>query len=69
MCIRDSRPYKEPWPLQDALDELARERGRHFDPRVLDAFMGMVGDLDPLLLAAHEAADTVGPVATAGLID
>jgi CHASE2 domain-containing sensor protein len=53
-ALRSRRPYKEPWPLQDALDELARERGRHFDPVVLDAFLGMVDDLDPVLLAAHE---------------
>jgi CHASE2 domain-containing sensor protein len=53
-ALRSRRPYKEPWPLQDALEELARERGRHFDPTVLDAFLGMVDDLDPVLLAAHE---------------
>jgi CHASE2 domain-containing sensor protein len=53
-ALRSRRPYKEPWPLQDALDELTRERGRHFDPMVLDAFLGMVDDLDPMLLAAHE---------------
>ena len=53
-ALRSRRPYKEPWPLQDALDELARERGHHFDPMVLDAFLGMVDDLDPMLLAAHE---------------
>ena len=53
-ALRSRRPYKEPWPLQDALDELARERGRHFDPMVLDAFLDMVDDLDPMLLAAHE---------------
>jgi CHASE2 domain-containing sensor protein len=68
-ALRSRRPYKEPWPLQDALDELARERGRHFDPRVLDAFMGMVGDLDPVLLAAHDGADTAELVAAAGFID
>jgi putative two-component system response regulator len=56
-ALRSRRPYKEPWPLQDALDELARERGRHFDPVVLDAFLGMVDDLDPVLLAAHETAE------------
>ena len=53
-ALRSRRPYKESWPLQDALDELARERGRHFDPMVLDAFLGLVDDLDPMLLAAHE---------------
>jgi response regulator RpfG family c-di-GMP phosphodiesterase len=56
-ALRSRRPYKQPWPLQDALDELARERGRHFDPVVLDAFLGMVDDLDPVLLAAHETPE------------
>jgi len=49
------RPYKEAWPLQDALDELRGERGRHFDPAVVDAFMTLVDDLDPLLLDGHHA--------------
>ena len=31
-ALLSPRPYKEPWPLQDALDELRRERGKHFDP-------------------------------------
>jgi CHASE2 domain-containing sensor protein len=53
-ALRSERPYKQPWPLEEALDELRRERGRHFDPVVVDAFLDMVGDLDPVLLAAHE---------------
>jgi CHASE2 domain-containing sensor protein len=62
-ALRSRRPYKEPWPLQDALDELARERGRHFDPIVLDAFLAMVDDLDPVLLVAHETADVPASLA------
>jgi CHASE2 domain-containing sensor protein len=62
-ALRSRRPYKEPWPLQDALDELARERGRHFDPMVLDAFLGMVDDLDPMLLAAHETPGVAASLA------
>jgi CHASE2 domain-containing sensor protein len=54
-ALLSPRPYKEPWPLQDALDELRRERGQHFDPAVVDAFMSLVDDLDPLLLEAHQA--------------
>jgi response regulator RpfG family c-di-GMP phosphodiesterase len=57
-ALRSQRPYKEPWPLDDALEELRDQRGRHFDPVVVDAFLAMVGDLEPLLLAAHEAAAT-----------
>jgi CHASE2 domain-containing sensor protein len=54
-ALLSRRPYKEPWPLEDALAELRDERGRHFDPRVVDAFLALVDDLDPLLLAPHEA--------------
>lgn len=32
------RPYKEPLDFEEALQMLARERGRHFDPGLLDAF-------------------------------
>ena len=55
-ALLSRRPYKEPWPLEDALAELRRGRGAHFDPVVVDAFLAMVEELDPLLLAPHEAA-------------
>jgi CHASE2 domain-containing sensor protein len=54
-ALLSRRPYKEPWPLADALAELRRERGSHFDPAVVDAFLSLVDGLDPLLLASHEA--------------
>jgi CHASE2 domain-containing sensor protein len=64
-ALLSPRPYKEPWPLQDALDELRRERGRHFDPAVVDAFMSLVDDLDPLIGDARQAPlqDTQHPAA------
>jgi CHASE2 domain-containing sensor protein len=68
-ALRSQRPYKEPWTLEDALDEIAHERGRHFDPAVVDAFLGMVADLDPVLLAAHEPSHAVAALAAAGVID
>jgi hypothetical protein len=56
-ALLSPRPYKEPWPVQDALDELRRERGKHFDPTVVDAFMTLVDDFDPLFVDAdHDAA-------------
>jgi putative two-component system response regulator len=67
-ALLSDRPYKEPWPLQEALGELRRERGRHFDPRVVDAFMRIVDDLEPALLAPSRALapdGTPGPRATA----
>jgi CHASE2 domain-containing sensor protein len=50
-ALLSERPYKEPWRVDEALAELRRERGTHFDPRVVDAFMSVVDDLDPSLLA------------------
>ena len=57
-ALLSPRPYKEPWPVQDALDELRRERGKHFDPAVVDAFMTLVDDLDPLLLDERREQET-----------
>jgi len=47
------RPYKEPFGLDQAMDMLARERGRHFDPALLDAFTRIA----PALYAEFHAAD------------
>jgi response regulator RpfG family c-di-GMP phosphodiesterase len=67
-ALLSDRPYKDPWPLQEALGELRRERGRQFDPRVVDAFLRIVGDLEPALLAPSRAPapdGTPGPPAAA----
>jgi CHASE2 domain-containing sensor protein len=55
-ALLSRRPYKEPWPLDKALLELRRQRGRDFDPVVVDAFMGIVDGLDPSLLAPEGPA-------------
>jgi HD-GYP domain-containing protein (c-di-GMP phosphodiesterase class II) len=39
------RPYKPAWPHEQAIAELRAQRGRHFDPRVLDAFLEVLGDV------------------------
>src|SRR5690242_1493226 len=66
-ALLSERPYKQPWPYEDALEELRRERGSHFDPTVVDAFLRIVHDLDPKLLAsaALERGDTPAPRAAA----
>jgi CHASE2 domain-containing sensor protein len=69
-ALLSDRPYKEPWPVPEALEQLRRERGQHFDPAVVDAFLAIVDDLDPKLLspsgrAAPAPADTPAPPAAA----
>ena len=38
-AITAKRHYRAPMPLTQAFEVLARDRGKHFDPDVLDAFM------------------------------
>jgi two-component system response regulator RpfG len=37
-ALVSKRPYKEAWPLEDGIDYLKNQRGKHFDPRCIDAF-------------------------------
>lgn len=39
-ALSTKRPYKPAFPVQKCFDIMEQERGRHFDPRVLDAFFG-----------------------------
>lgn len=38
-ALGSDRSYKKGWPLEEILDFLHRERGRHFDPRLIDLFL------------------------------
>jgi putative two-component system response regulator len=43
-ALISDRPYKRAWPVADALAEIAEQSGRHFDPRLVELFLGL--DLD-----------------------
>lgn len=38
-ALTHARPYKPAWSAEDALSEIANNRGTHFDPAVVDAFL------------------------------
>lgn len=38
-ALVNERPYKGPWQEADAIAELERGMGKHFDPRVVEAFL------------------------------
>ena len=38
-ALTHQRPYKQAWSVPDAIQEIGCQRGRHFDPRILDAFL------------------------------
>lgn len=38
-ALTSKRPYKEPWPHEDAVNEITKGSGTQFDPTVVDAFL------------------------------
>lgn len=38
-ALTSERPYKHAWPLEDALDLLKAEAGKHFDPELVPLFL------------------------------
>ncbi|HCD72540.1 MAG TPA: metal-dependent phosphohydrolase, partial [Thermovirga lienii] len=38
-ALRSKRPYKEPWSHEDAMREIIRQSGEHFDPVIVEAFI------------------------------
>jgi two-component system response regulator RpfG len=40
-ALTSPRPYKQAWPAERAFQYLAAQRGRHFDPRLVDAFISL----------------------------
>lgn len=53
-ALLSKRPYKEPWPLDKVLDLLNEEKGKHFQPELVEAF---VADLDAHLAIQQEWRD------------
>jgi putative two-component system response regulator len=48
-ALTQQRPYKPAWSIRDAIAEIERQRGRQFDPNVVDAFLRVIEErlLDP----------------------
>lgn len=40
-ALTHERPYKPAWEVERAVEQIAADRGRRFDPRTVDAFLGL----------------------------
>ena len=56
-ALTQHRPYKAAWPVQDAIAEIDRQRGRQFDPGIVDAFLRVIEGQQPQ--SSAEGADVV----------
>lgn len=42
-ALTQKRPYKDAWPVDQAVAEIDRQRARQFDPALVDAFLRIIG--------------------------
>lgn len=40
-ALTSKRPYKEAWPLDQAFAHLQENAGTHFDPELIEVFLGL----------------------------
>lgn len=55
-ALTSLRPYKSPWSVQDAVDHLVAESGKHFDPALVDIFVQHLDEVQAIRLAADAEA-------------
>jgi HD-GYP domain-containing protein (c-di-GMP phosphodiesterase class II) len=58
-ALTHQRPYKDPWPVDDAIREIEHQSGQQFDPQVVSALRQILEED-----AADDDAD--GPTSTSG---
>jgi len=49
-ALTSKRPYKKAWPVEEALSEIKKGRGSHFDPNIVDCFLKVL----PQIYNIHE---------------
>jgi len=43
--LTNSRPYKKAWPLNETLEYIKKEKGKHFDPSCVDALFSNINKI------------------------
>lgn len=44
-ALTSKRPYKDPFPVEQTVDIITKERGEHFDPQVVDVFLKNIDEV------------------------
>lgn len=71
-ALTNHRPYKEAWDLERSVDEIRSQRGRQFEPRIVDAFLEVnstVNLLEPEEISQHMVVDLAEAISVAADTD
>lgn len=49
-ALTSQRPYKRPWSFEDAIDFLKKESKEHFDPNLVELFIGSIDEVREIYL-------------------
>jgi putative two-component system response regulator len=44
-ALTHERPYKKAWTIEEAIDEIEKQSGKHFDPKVVRAFVELMEEM------------------------
>ena len=44
-ALLSKRSYKEPWSFEDAVEYIIQEKGKHFDPQIVDVFIAKLKEI------------------------
>ena len=47
-ALTTDRRYKEAWTLEEALERVREDSGKHFDPKVVDAFFRALPEIQSI---------------------
>ena len=53
-ALRSERPYKAAWSVPEALEEIQKESGQHFDPELVQVFVDVVLEAHPNKIPMNE---------------
>ena len=48
-ALNSKRSYKEPWPMETVLEHIINERGKHFDPDLVDILLSRQDEFNTIL--------------------
>jgi putative two-component system response regulator len=55
-ALTSTRPYKEPWSLERAVEYLVEQKGKHFDPELVDAFLSSLDEIKEIMEQFQDAS-------------